>query len=93
MNFKEQVKQEAKEAYENALEETGDTESAFFQAFNEDYYIIGIYEAEKFIESYGFFDACRLIKDHDMEPDIDNPEQFASQLWYAIGMEVTNGYA
>lgn len=60
-------------------------------AFNEDYYIIGTYEAKKALEEVGTFEALGLIKEYELEnfgnvdTDLTDPEQVANMLFYIVG--------
>jgi len=62
--------------------------------FNEDYYIIGIYQAEKALNQYGVFDAIREIQDYEknefgeVTTDLSIPEDVANMLEYIIGTKV-----
>jgi len=62
--------------------------------FDEDYYIIGIYQAEKALNQYGVFDAIGEIQDYEksefgeVTTDLSSPEDVANMLEYIIGTKV-----
>jgi len=62
--------------------------------FNEDYYIIGIYQAEKALNQYGVFDVIGEIQDYEksefgeVTTDLSSPEDVANMLEYIIGTKV-----
>jgi len=64
--------------------------------FNEDYYIIGVYEAEKALSQYGVFDALGEIQDYEknafgeVNTDLSSPEDVANMLEYIVGNRVIN---
>lgn len=64
--------------------------------YNEDYFIIGTYQAKRFLEEYGIFDALEKVKDYEQDnfgkvtTDFSNPEDVANMLAYIIGEEVLN---
>lgn len=64
--------------------------------FNEDYYIIGTYQAKQELEKYGTFDAIDKViqyeKDNFGEVNTEiNPEAIVNMLAYIIGEEALNG--
>ena len=67
-------------------------------AFNEDYYIIGTYKAQKALEQYGTFNAIEKIQTYEQDnfgevlTDLGNPEAVANMLWYIVGYEALNDY-
>lgn len=64
--------------------------------FNEDYYIIGIYQAEKALSQYGVFDAIGEIQDYEknefgeVTTDLSSPEDVVNMLEYIVGDRVIN---
>lgn len=63
--------------------------------YNEDYFIIGSYKAEKALEDYGIFAAIETVveyeKDNFGEVNTDiNSEAIANMLAYIIGEEALN---
>ena len=63
--------------------------------WNEDYYIIGTYDAKKWIESHmSVFDAIAEIQEYEKDvfgetnTDITSPENVANMLAYIYGTEV-----
>ena len=92
----EEMKQEAIEAIIEALE---DGFSDYYcdlhnRAFNEDYYIIGTYEAKEALREYDVFEAIELVQEYEKEnfgeiyTDLSNPEKLINMVWYVIGEEV-----
>lgn len=69
-----------------------DTEHMFNGTFNNDYYIIGTYEAKQALEQYGVFEALEEITNRQIElsgeftPDFvknfSDPERLANILYY-----------
>jgi len=63
------------------------------ELYNMDYFIIGTYEAKKFLESYGVFKAIEAVKDYEEfnfgenYTDYSNPEKLVNMLAYIIGEE------
>ena len=62
---------------------------------NEDYFIIGTYNAKKFLGEHAF-DAIGVIKEYEEDnfgnstTDFSNPEKVANMLAYIIGQHVLN---
>ena len=91
-----------KEALKNILEFLKDATTDYCVSdlqdyiFNEDYYIIGIYKAEKALSQYGVFDAVGEIQDYEefvfgeVATDFSSPEDVANMLEYIIGDRVLN---
>ena len=77
-----------------SIEEGGnvDTDLMFVDTFNNDYYIIGIYEATQALEQYGVFKALDEVTDRqnelsgeftpDFVKDLLDPEKLANFLYY-----------
>ena len=63
------------------------------EVFNTNYYIVGIYEAEKALEQYGTFEAIRKIQEYEKDnfgevlTDLSDPEKIANMLYYIVGNE------
>lgn len=61
--------------------------------FNEDYYIIGRYEAEHALEEYNPFTAIGAVFSYERSnfgevyTDCSDPEKVANMLWYIVGEE------
>lgn len=91
-----------KEALENILEFLEDNPTDYYISdlqdyiFNEDYYIVGIYQAEKALSQYGVFDAIREIQNYEelefgeVTTDLTNSEEIANMLEYIVGDRVMN---
>tara|TARA_R110000824_G_scaffold295738_7_gene484053 strand:- start:203 stop:562 length:360 start_codon:yes stop_codon:yes gene_type:complete len=64
------------------------------EIFNTDYYIIGTYEAKKWIEKIGTFDVIGEIVDYEtlhfgeVTTDTTNPEKVANMYAYIKGEEI-----
>ena len=67
-----------------------------FHAFNEDYYIIGYYNAEQWLERHGVsaFDAIETIKEYEqsnfgeVSTRFDNAESVVNMYVYILGEEL-----
>lgn len=97
MNKKEQeMREEARATIIEALKNgyNGYYCDLHHEVFNTDYYIIGTYKAEKFLEEYGVFEALEKIQQYERDnfgevyTDLSDPEKIANMLWYIIGEEV-----
>jgi len=68
-----------------------------YHAFNCDYYIIGRYEAEKWL-SDRVFEVINIIKEYEndifgeVNTDFSEPEKVVNMYAYIVGEEVTNNY-
>jgi len=66
------------------------------KAFNEDYYIIGYYQAEEWLIKHGLsvFEALEICHDFEMEnfgeyqTSFDNAEKLVNHLVYWYGLEI-----
>lgn len=65
------------------------------ELFNTDYFIIGRYEAKKWLESnVGVFEAIELIKDYEQDnfgsvtTDLSEPEKVVNMYAYIIGEQI-----
>lgn len=64
--------------------------------YNEDYFIIGTYNAEQFLNKYGVFAAIEKIKQyeednfHEVKTDFSDSEQVANMFAYIVGEEALN---
>ena len=58
------------------------------EVFNTDYYIIGLTQAKKALESYGVFDALNKVQTYEIyefgevTTDLSDPEKLANMLYY-----------
>jgi hypothetical protein len=63
---------------------------------NEDYFIIGYYQARKWLEKESVFEAIEKIKDYEqfnfgeVSTDFSNEEQTANMLAYVLADEILN---
>lgn len=83
-----------KDRYE-ASEIIDDLSELHFKAFNEDYFIIGYYEAENFAaENGGAFNLIGIVKEYEedhfgeLTTDISNSEKAVNMFAYIVGEEV-----
>tara|TARA_B000000557_G_scaffold257037_1_gene249910 strand:+ start:2344 stop:2682 length:339 start_codon:yes stop_codon:yes gene_type:complete len=66
-------------------------------AFNEDYYIIGTYQAKQWLGDMAF-DVIEFIKEYEMwhfgevSSDFSSPEHVVNMYAYIIGEEIVNDY-
>lgn len=62
--------------------------------YNEDYFIIGYYEAEQFLNKVGVFKAIEMIKQYEQDnfgevnTDFSDSEKVANMYAYIVGEEV-----
>lgn len=62
--------------------------------YNEDYFIIGTYQAKQFLEEYGVFEAIGKVTEYEKDnfgeisTDLTSPEKVANMLAYVIGEEL-----
>ena len=62
--------------------------------YNEDYFMVYTYEAERFLIEAGVFHCMDIIKDYEQNnfgevyTDLSNPERVANVLAYIIGEEI-----
>lgn len=65
--------------------------------YNEDYFIIGTYEAKQFLNDFGVFEAIEIVTDYERDnfgettTDISNPEKLANMLAYVQGEQALVG--
>lgn len=102
--MKQTIKNELREYLNDFISENNDVKWAHpdndlhFHAFNEDYYIVGYYQAEKWLKDHGLstFEAIRICNDFEMEHfgeiqnSFDNAEKLVNHLVYWYGLEICN---
>ena len=72
-------------------------EELHHEAFNTDYYIIGTYKAEKWLEDQ-VFDVIHTIQDYEMSnfgevnTDLSEPERVVNMYAYIVGEEIVNDW-
>ena len=77
----------------NSLSDNDFIEDLHYHSFNTDYYIIGTYDAKKWLGSYSF-DIIGFIKDYEMDnfgelyTDLSEPEHVVNMYVYIIGEEI-----
>lgn len=70
-----------------------DATDLHYHLYNEDYYIVGTWEAKQELEQYGAFDAIGKIKEYETDnfgevnTDLSDPEKVVNMLAYIIGEE------
>jgi hypothetical protein len=90
-----------KEIYEYGVDRLKDgygldcnSEDIHHELYNTDYFIVGTYEAKKFLESFGVFEAIEKVKDYEefnfgeSYTDYSNPEKLVNMLAYIVGEEM-----
>lgn len=61
------------------------------QAFNSNYYIVGVYKAREALLEFDVFEAIEIVQEWEMSTfgekheDVSNPERLANILWYVLG--------
>lgn len=64
--------------------------------YNEDYFIIGTWDAKEFLKKYGTFEAIDKIKEYEQDnfgevtTDLGDPEKVANMFAYIVGEEALN---
>ena len=86
-----ELKEYSKDEY-NTLVRDGDLHN---EIFNTDYYIIGTYEAKKWLGDQAF-DVIGIIKEYEEDnfgevtTELDNPEKVVNMYVYIVGEDVIN---
>jgi len=97
------IKEELKIYMENFIndlrgEKFHDAHELHQHAFNEDYYIIGYYQAEQWLKKHDIsvFEAINFVQDYEREMfgadavrGYDNAESLVNMLVYIVGEEIT----
>ena len=102
MNYKkEEIKQhfldfiEDNKGNDNWLEDN--IEDLHHHCFNTDYYIIGTYQAKKWLDNE-VFNIIEFIKDYEMSnfgevyTDFSDPERIVNMYTYILGEEIVNDW-
>ena len=92
------IKQELTQHLNETIKYLDSNDEIHFHAFNEDYYIIGYYQAEQWLKKHGLstFEAIRICNDFEMEhfgeiqTSFDNAEKLVNHLVYWYGLELCN---
>lgn len=80
-----------------ALTDSDFRDDLHHHAFNTDYYIIGTYKAEKWLEDH-IFDVIHTIQDYEMShfgevnTDLSEPERVVNMYTYIVGEEIVNDW-
>ena len=96
--MKNSIREELTEHLNETIENIGSNEEIHFHAFNEDYYIIGYYQAEQWLKKHGLevFEAIGICqefeKEHfgELQTTYDNAETLVNHLVYWYGLELCN---
>lgn len=96
MNKKQEMREEARDAIIEALENgfTGYYCDLHNEVFNTDYYIIGTYRAKEALKDYDVFEALDKVQAYEKDnfgelyTDLNDPEKLINMLYYIIGEEV-----
>ena len=96
--MKQTIKDELTEHLNETIECLGSSDEIHFHAFNEDYYIIGYYQAEEWLKKHGLstLEAIRICNDFEMEhfgeiqTSFDDAEKLVNHLVYWYGLEICN---
>ena len=98
-------KEEIKEYFYHYIEENKEyleedkywKDELHHHAFNEDYYIIGTYQAKQWLGDMAF-DVINFIKDYEQDnfgeiyTDFSSPEKVVNMYTYIIGEEIVQDY-
>tara|TARA_R100000654_G_scaffold3173_2_gene10986 strand:- start:1211 stop:1516 length:306 start_codon:yes stop_codon:yes gene_type:complete len=92
------IKEELIEHLNETIEYLDSKDEIHFHAFNEDYYIIGYYQAEQWLKKHGLevFEAIGICqefeKEHfgELQTTYDNAETLVNHLVYWYGLELCN---
>jgi len=104
--MKESIKTELREHLNDTIEyldsktlvESYFNDEIHHKAFNEDYYIIGYYQAEQWLKKHDLntFEAIEICNDAELEnfgeiqTTFDNAEKLVNHLVYWLGLEICN---
>ena len=99
---KEEIKQHLEDYLEENLENHQENDSDWkddlhYYAFNQDYYIIGTYQAKQWLGDMAF-DVIEHIKEYEnnnfgeVSTDFSDPERVVNMYTYIIGEEVVHEY-
>ena len=76
-------------------EQIGDLQELHHKAYNENYFIVGTYQAKKWVEdNFGVFEAIEAVIDYEkfnfgeVITDISSPERLVNMLVYIVGEEL-----
>jgi len=96
--MKDSIRLELTEHLNDTIENLDSTDEIHFHAFNEDYYIIGYYQAEEWLKKHdlGVFEAIGICQEFEKEnfgelqTSFDNAEKLVNHLVYWYGLELCN---
>jgi len=78
---------------ENMPDDGADPSELHHEAFNQDYYIIGTYQAQQWLGDHAFY-AIQVIKDYEescfgeVSTDLSDPERVVNMYAYIVGEQV-----
>jgi hypothetical protein len=92
------IREELTEHLNETIDDIGLVDEIHFHAFNEDYYIIGYYQAEQWLKKHGLevFEATGICqefeKEHfgELQTTYNNAETLVNHLVYWYGLELCN---
>jgi len=100
-SIKQELLQHLIETVLNTDDERDDYDDIHFEAFNEDYYIIGYYQAKEWLKAHGVdpFEAIAYVIEQEnnhfgesnLKPDDINSEKIVNLLVYFAGYDVIPG--
>lgn len=88
-----QVIQHGIDLIDSYLDQEPEASELHHHLYNEDYFIIGYYQADKFLEKYGVFQAIEKIKQYEQDnfgevlTDLSDSEKVANMFAYVVGEE------
>jgi len=95
--IKSSVKEELVSYINERMEEINCEDDLHFHLFNEDYYIIGYYQAQQWLDQHNIsvFEALETIREYEEfnfgeTQCYDNPEKTVNMLVYIYGEELLN---
>ena len=92
------IKESIREELIEHINDTPKDEQNHFRLFNEDYYIIGYYQAEQWLKKHDLstFEAIGICNDYEKEhfgeiqTQFDNAEKLVNHLVYWFGQDLCN---
>lgn len=96
--MKQSIRTELTEHLNDTLKYLDSSEEIHYHAFNEDYYIIGYYQAEQWLKKHDIntFEAIEICNDFELDyfgeiqTTFNNAEKLVNHLVYWYGLEICN---
>ena len=96
--MRQSIKTELTEHLNDTLKYLDSSEEIHYHAFNEDYYIIGYYQAEQWLKKHDIntFEAIEICNDFELDnygeiqTTFNNAEKLVNHLVYWYGLEICN---